>query len=58
MRLLLAHGVDPNAIVGSDRSPLWHAILTGYNSGVLNVLLEHGADPNQPFPIHIMMHVI
>lgn len=44
-------GANPNAFVGSDRSPL---MLAGAHKrtlgGLLKVLFEHGADPNQPFP--------
>ena len=47
VRLLLAHGADPNGIAASGESPLTAAMR---HPVVTKILLEHGADPNRPFP--------
>lgn len=45
IRLLLAHGANPNSIDATDRPPLFHALSFGTIDAV-RLLLEQGADPN------------
>ena len=46
IRLFLEHGANPNA--NRPRTALSHAILRGRSLEVLQMLLDAGADPNQP----------
>ncbi|TPW03569.1 MAG: ankyrin, partial [bacterium] len=47
MAWLLEKGADPNVPSGEAReSPLHHLVTNRRASGVLNLLLDHGADPN------------
>lgn len=45
IRLLLAHGANPNSIDATRRPPLFHALDLGTIDAV-QLLLEQGADPN------------
>ena len=55
VRLFLDRGADPNTIGTGGDSPLKAVLCSSLRSplrqGVLQVLLEGGADPNRPFPI-------
>lgn len=54
VRLLLAHGADPNAANGAGETALYHAVLSYHPPGtdplqaLVPLLLAHGADPLQP----------
>jgi uncharacterized protein len=55
VRLLLAAGADPNALVGGTEETALHGCLIGLGHqataedrfGVVKLLIEHGADPNR-----------
>ena len=46
VRIFLEHGTNPNA--SRPRTALSHAILRGRSTKILQLLLDAGADPNQP----------
>lgn len=45
VKYLLENGADPNCRWGNDLLPLHHAIKRCNNIGIINLLLDHGADP-------------
>jgi ankyrin repeat protein len=49
VRLLLAHGADPNRMTRWGRTALHQAILRDNDGAAVEAMLEHGADPHLPF---------
>jgi ankyrin repeat protein len=45
IKWLLEHGANPNRATQWGRTAFHHAVLRDNSSGILEVLLEHGADP-------------
>lgn len=54
VQAMLAAGADPNATAGYNAKALWTAASIYHNAAARNeitrILLEHGADPNDPGP--------
>ena len=48
VRLLLAHGADPNHMTGWGVTPLHQAVRRDNASAIVELLLAHGADPGVP----------
>jgi hypothetical protein len=48
VRLLLAHGADPNRMTGWGVTPLHQAVRRDNATAIVEALLAHGADPSLP----------